>query len=100
MHAMADAEELVVQVGEVRDLFVAPDADPLAQHEGEVMGEPALLRVVRSLMAARKMSDTGKLVVLLPGDKLEPGLTERVRAAPRCSAIAGSSLRTTTRSCG
>ena len=75
------AEELVVQVGEVRDLFTAPDADPLAQHEGEVMGEPALLRVVRRLMAARKMSDTRKLVVLLPGDKIEPGLVERVRAA-------------------
>ena len=85
MHAMAEAhaptEELVVQVGEVRDLFVAPDADPLAQHEGEVMGEPALLRVVRRLMAARKMTDTRKLVVLLPGDKIEPGLAERVRAA-------------------
>ena len=45
------------------------------------MGEPALLRVVRRLMAARKMSDTRKLVVLLPGDKIEPGLAERVRAA-------------------
>ena len=63
MRAMAD-EELVVQVGAVRDLFMASDADPLAQHEGEVMGEPALLRVVRTLMAARKMSDTRKLVVL------------------------------------
>ncbi len=81
MHTMTDAEELVVQVGEVRDLFVAPDADPLAQHEGEVMGEPALLRVVRRLMAARKMTDTRKLVVLLPGDKIEPGLADRARAA-------------------
>ena len=57
MHATAEAhapaEELVVQVGEVRDLFAAPEVDPLAQHEGEVMGEPALLRVVRRLMAAR-----------------------------------------------
>ncbi len=65
MHATAEAhapdEELVVQVGEVRDLFAAPDVDPLAQNEGEMMGEPALLRVVRRLMAARKMSDTRKL---------------------------------------
>lgn len=81
MHAMADAEELVVQVGEIRDLFTAPDADLLARYEGEVMGEPALLRVVRKLMAARRMSDTRKLVVLLPGDKIEPGLSERTRSA-------------------
>jgi hypothetical protein len=85
MHVTADAHtpagELVVQVGEVRDLFTAPEVDPLAQHEGEVMGEPALLRVVRRLMAARRMSDIRRLVVLLPGDKIEPGLSERVRAA-------------------
>ena len=85
MHAMADrdasSEELVVRVGEIRDLFTAPDTDPLAQHEGEVMGEPALLRVARRLMAERKMSGARKLVVLLPGDKIEPGLGERARAA-------------------
>ncbi len=85
MHAVADAdassEELMVQVGEIRDLFTAPDTDPLAQHEGEVMGEPALLRVARRLMAARKMSGARKLVVLLPGDKIEPGLAERARMA-------------------
>jgi hypothetical protein len=85
MHAMAgrdaSSEELMVQVGEIRDLFTAPDTDPLAQHEGEVMGEPALRRLARRLMAARKMSGVRKLVVLLPGDKIEPGLAERVRMA-------------------
>jgi len=85
MHATADASgldgELVVQVGEIRDLFAAPDADPLAQHEGDVMGEPALRRVARTLMAARRMSGTHKLVVLLPEDRIEPGLEERARKA-------------------
>ena len=85
MHAPGDAfsedQELVVQVGEIRDLFTAPDTDPLAQNEGEVMGEPALLRVARKLMAARKMSGARKLVVLLPENKIEPGLAERARLA-------------------
>ena len=85
MHATAVAsrpdEALVVQVGEIRDLFAAPDTDPLAQHEGEVMGEPALRRVARKLMAGRRMSRTHKLVVLLPNDKIEPGLAERARQA-------------------
>ena len=85
MHATADAsvasEELVVQVGEIRDLFTAPDTDPLAQNEGEVMGEPALRRVARKLMAARKMSGERRLIVLLPEDKIEPGLAERARRA-------------------
>ena len=85
MHATSDAalpdQELVVQVGEIRDLFAAPDTDPLAQNEGEVMGEPALRRVARKLMALGKLSGPRKLVVLLPGDKIEPGLAERARLA-------------------
>jgi hypothetical protein len=84
MHATAEAgrgEDLVVQVREIRDLFTAPDTDPLAQHEGEVMGEPALLRVVRRLMASRSMSGARKLVVMMPADRIEPGLAERARAA-------------------
>jgi len=85
MHAPADAfaqdPDLVVRVGEIRDLFTAPDTDPLAQNEGEVMGEPALLRVARKLMAAGKMSGARKLVVLLPEDRIEPGLAERARKA-------------------
>jgi hypothetical protein len=85
MHATADAyapsQELVVQVGEIRDLFTAPDTDPLAQHEGEVMGEPALLRIARRLMSQRKMTGARTLVVLLPRDKIEPGLAERARMA-------------------
>lgn len=85
MHATADAygleQELVVRVGEIRDLFVAPDVDPLAQNEGEVMGEPALRRVARKLMAARSMSGARELVVLLPQEKIEAGLAERARMA-------------------
>jgi hypothetical protein len=68
-------------VGEIRDLFVAPDTDPLAQNEGEVMGEPALLRVARKLMAAHRMSGAHKLVVLLPENRVEPDLAERTRIA-------------------
>ena len=74
-------EALMVRVSEIRDLFTAPATDPLAQHEGEVMGEPALLRVARQLMAARRMSGTHKLVVQLPADKIEPGLAQRAQAA-------------------
>lgn len=80
-HAGAPGSDLVVQVAEIAHLFTAPDTDPLSQHEGEVMGQPALLLVVRRLMAAREMSGTHRLVVLLPADKMKPGLTERTRAA-------------------
>jgi hypothetical protein len=45
------------------------------------MGEPALLRVARKLMAAGKMSGARKLVVLLPDDKIVPGLAERAGRA-------------------
>jgi hypothetical protein len=73
--------DLVVRVSKVADLFTAPDSDPLAQREGEVMGEPALLRVLRRIMAARKMRAGQKLVVLLPAERIEPGLAERVHQA-------------------
>jgi hypothetical protein len=76
-------EDLVVKVSDIRDLFTAPDTDPLAQQEGEVMGEPALLRVARKLMAERRMGGARKLIVLLPPEKIEPGLAERAGAALR-----------------
>ena len=74
--------EITVPVSDVRHLFVAPDTDPLAQHEGEVMGEPALLRIVRKLMAAREMSGVHKLVVLLRryGAQLAPVVRVEVQA--------------------
>jgi len=79
--ARAENQDLVVHVAEISHLFTAPDTDPLAQHEGEVMGEPALLRVVRRLLAERGLHAGGKLVVLLAAEKIEPGLAERTHAA-------------------
>src|SRR4249919_2321300 len=79
--AAADATELTVRVARIEHLFVAPDTDPLAQNEDEVMGEPALMRVVRRLLAAKAMTGERKLVVLLPADRIEPGLAERAQAA-------------------
>jgi len=79
--AQPAGQEFVVQVAEVAHLFIAPDTDPLAQHEGEVIGEPALRRVVRRLMAAGDLGTGGKLVVLLPAAKIEPRLAESIRAA-------------------
>ena len=73
--------DLVVRVSDVRHLFVAPDIDPLATHDEEVLGEPALLRVVRKLMAASEMRGAHKLIVLLPPEKMEAGLEERTRHA-------------------
>src|SRR5262249_27912672 len=55
--------------------------NPLAPNEGEVMGEPALLRVVRRLMAARAMTGTRKLVVLLPPDRIQPTTPESAQKA-------------------
>ena len=76
-----NAGELMVDVGDIRHLFVAPDVDPLSRREGEIVGEPALLRVVRKLMATRGLDRAYKLVVHLPADRIEPGLEERTRAA-------------------
>lgn len=75
--------ELVVRVSDVRHLFMAPEIDPLAESEAEVMGEAALFQVVRSLMAARDLRGHHKLAVLLPRDKLTTGLPQRVRDAVR-----------------
>lgn len=77
----AHDDALVVRVAKIQDLFVAPDTDPLAQHEGEVMGEPALMRVARRLMAAHAMIGVRELVVLLPASRIEHGLAGRAQAA-------------------
>jgi len=82
------AGELMVDVGDIRHLFVAPDVDPLSRREGEVVGEPALLRIVRKLMATRGLERAYKLVVHLPAERIEPELEERTRVAlSRYSAI-------------
>ena len=73
--------DLLVKVSDVRHLFVAPEVDPMARNDDEVLGEPALLRVVRRLMAASEMKGAHKLVVLLPPDRMEPGLEARTRSA-------------------
>lgn len=79
----ATSDELVVSVTRIEHLFVAPDADPLSPHESEVMGEPALLRVVRRLLAKRKLHGSPKLVVLLPEEQIAPESAERASAALR-----------------
>jgi hypothetical protein len=73
--------ELVVQVSDINHLFTAPPTDLMAQNEAAVMGEPALLRVVRKLMSARTMQAVHKLTILLPPDQITPGLEERTRLA-------------------
>jgi hypothetical protein len=77
----AGSGEIVVQVDDIRHLFAAPDVDPLSDSEAEATGEAALLRVVRQLMATRQMASAHKLLVLMPGERIEPGLQARARAA-------------------
>jgi hypothetical protein len=82
------ARELRVDVRDINHLFVAPDIDPLSVREGEVVGEPALLRIVRKLMATRELDLAYKLVVHVPADRIDPALEERTRIAlSRYSAI-------------
>ena len=73
--------EIAVHVSDVRNLFMPTEIDPFAESDEEALGEPALLPVLRKLMAAREMRGTHKLVVLVPPARIEPGLEARTRAA-------------------
>ena len=58
----------------IDQLFNAPDLNPFSGEEVDVLGEPAMMRVVRRLQARRVRNWEGvKLILELPSDQITPG---------------------------
>lgn len=77
-----DDNNIVLELSNIRYLFVPPDFDPFSQKETEFMGEPAFMRIVKRLepgWARRK--EKLHLTIKIPADQLKPNLNQEVHAA-------------------
>lgn len=46
-------QDIIIRLDTIDQLFNAPDINPFSEEEVDVLGEPALLRAVRRLLAHR-----------------------------------------------
>lgn len=80
--AIATARDIIIRLDSIDQLFNAPDLDPFSEEEVDVLGEPALLRAVRRLLAQRIRNWEGmRLVLELPADQITPELEGQTQAA-------------------
>ena len=78
------SQDIVIRLDSIDQLFNAPDINPFSEEEVDVLGEPALLRAVRRLLAHRVRNWEGKRLILeLPADQITPGLEQETEKALR-----------------
>jgi len=78
------ARDIILRLDTIDQLFNEPDLNPFSEEEIDVLGEPALLRAVRRLLARRVRSWEGmRLVIELPVDQITPGLEQETEQALR-----------------
>ena len=82
--ATTPARDLIIRLDTMDQLFNEPDIDPFLEEEIHVLGEPALLRAIRRLLARRIKNWEGmRLVIELPADEITPGLEQKTEQALR-----------------
>ena len=76
-------QEVTISLNTVDQLFIAPEVNPFSEDEVELLGVPALLRVLKGAEPGffRRRRHKMRLTVLLPPDQLTPDLPEQVNAA-------------------
>ena len=91
-------KEVTISLKTVDQLFIAPEVNPFSENEVELLGEPALMRVLKRTEPGffRRRRYKMRLTVLLPSDQITPDLPAQVDAAPQryCQArIADNQLQ-------
>ncbi len=82
MMTREDEDEIIVSLSDITQLFAAPDTNPFALTEVEVLGDTGLARVIQRMLAWRVRSrHISQLTLLLPPDKIEPGMEIKVADA-------------------
>lgn len=77
-----ETTDIIIRLDTIDQLFNAPDINPFSKEEVDVLGEPALLRAIRRLLAHREKNWEGKKFVLeLPADQITPGLEQETKQA-------------------
>jgi hypothetical protein len=82
-------QDVVLKLNAIGDLFNAPDVNPFAENEIDVLGEAALPHAVRQMLARHiRHWHEARLIVQLPSDQITPDLQAQTQAAVRrfCTA--------------
>ena len=80
--SQSKVKEITISLKTIEQLFVAPEVNPFAEDEVELLGEPALLRVLkRTEPGFFRRGGQVRLTVLLPPDQITPKLSEQVASA-------------------
>ena len=82
--SQSNVKDVTISLKTIEQLFIAPEVNPFAEDEVELLGEPALLRVLkRTEPGFFRRGGKIRLMVLLPSDQITPDLPEQVDAAIR-----------------
>jgi hypothetical protein len=74
--------DIVIRIDSIDRLFSAPDINPFSDQDADVLGEAALIHIVRQLMARRLRNwDKVQLTIELPADQVTPSLQQQTCAA-------------------
>lgn len=82
-------QDVVLKINTIGELFNAPDIDPFAGNEIDVLGEAALPHAARQMLARRiRHWHEARLIIQLPPDQITPELQSHTQAAVRrfCTA--------------
>jgi hypothetical protein len=83
------SHDIVIRIDSLEQIFNAPDLNPFSERDIDVLGEAALLRMVKRLLAKgwRRRQDS-RLVFELPPDQITPDLQTQVGEAVRRYCLA------------
>lgn len=77
-------DDIVIQIDTIDQLFNAPAVNPFSDKPIDVMGESALMRMVRQLLARSIQKSAGtRLIIQMPPDQITPGLQAKTAEAVR-----------------
>jgi hypothetical protein len=82
-------QDIVLKLNSIDELFNAPDVDPFAENETDVLGKAALPHAVQRMLARSiRHWREARLVIQLPPDQITPDLQAQTQAAVRryCAA--------------
>ncbi len=82
-------QDVVLKLNTIGELFNAPDVNPFAENEIDVLGEAALLNAARQMLARRiRHWHEARLIIQLPPDQITPELQAQTQTAVRryCTA--------------
>lgn len=82
-------QEMTIKLDDIAHLFVAPEFDPFSDQEAELLGQPALIYMLRQLgPSAVRKGQPLRVTVQLPPDQITSDLKARAqRALERFCAV-------------